>query len=103
MVGDERLGGELVGPIAEAQRKLRELLVANDKGLLLEGSKATLGEFLCQWLDDYGTTNTGPRTEEGYRFIVRCHLVPALRNISLNRLQPSHLQLYYAESLAKGR
>jgi len=64
---------------ADADRKLRELLISLDKGMPLDLSKATLGEFLEQWLADYVTGNTSPSTAAGYETIIRCHLEPALR------------------------
>ena len=55
------------GNKTEANKKLRELLTVQDKGMPLDTSKATMAEFLARWLRDYAETNTGPRTVEGYR------------------------------------
>ena len=65
------------GTKSEAQKKLRELLTTLDKGMPLDMSKATLGEFLERWLDDYVVANTAPSTVAGYRIIIKCHLAPA--------------------------
>ena len=91
------------GTKAEAQKKLRELLTSLDKGMPLDISKATVGEFLGRWSQDYVSTNTAPSTADGYNFILRCHLIPALGNISLTRLLPHHLQEYYTKALTTGR
>jgi len=50
------------GTKAEADQKLREVLTRLDKGMSLDGSKSTVGEFLESWLSSYVETNTGPRT-----------------------------------------
>ena len=43
------------------------------------------------------------KTLERYREIVELHLVPALGAIPLAKLQPVHVQAYYAAALASGR
>jgi len=86
-----------------AQQKLRELLSSLDKGIPLDNSKATVREFLERWMRDYVCTNTAPSTADGYGFIVRCHLIPQLGGVHLKKLQPAHLQEYYAKALTQGR
>ena len=93
----------VTGTKGAAQRKLRELLTSLDQGMPLDISKATVGEFLDRWMRDYVATNTAPSTKDGYGFIVRCHLIPNLGAFQLSRLQPAHLQEYYAKALAHGR
>ena len=72
------------GTKGEAQKKLRELLTTLDKGMSLDTSKVTLGEFLERWLQDYVAIKTAPSTADGYRIIVVRHLIPALGNIPLS-------------------
>ena len=76
------------GTRKEADRKLRELAAAVDSGTALDLSKVNLSEFLERWMTDYVSTNTAPSTQDGYGFIVRCHLIPHLGNIPLKKLQP---------------
>ena len=91
------------GSKADADKKLRELVTALDKGMSLDTSKATVREFLERWMRDYVATNTAPSRKDGYGFIVRCHLIPSLGRILLDKLQPIHLQEYYARALSGGR
>ena len=91
------------GTRKEADKKLRELAAAVDSGTALDLSKVNLSEFLERWMADYVATNTAPSTQDGYHFIVRCHLIPHLGNIPLKKLQPAHLQEYYAKALSTGR
>jgi len=86
-----------------AEQRLRELLTTLDKGMPLDVSKATVGEFLEHWLTDYVDVNTARSTADGYRTIIKCHLLPALGTIPLIKLQPAHLQKYYKQALTDGR
>ena len=86
-----------------AQKRLRELLTSLDTGMPMDTTKLTLAEFLERWMRDYVATNTAPSTGDGYGFIVRCHLIPKIGSHQLKKLQPAHLQEYYAKALAQGR
>jgi integrase len=44
-----------------------------------------------------------PGTADGYRDIVRAHIIPELGAIRLPELKPEHLQTYYAHLLKSGR
>ena len=91
------------GTKAEAQKKLRELLIALDKGMNIDSSNATVGECLELWLEDYVRPSTAPSTSDGYQIIVRRHLIPALGNVPMAKLRPDHLNSYYKKALAEGR
>ena len=90
------------GRKADAQRKLRELLGSLDKGVPLDTSKATVGEFLERWLKDYAETNTGPRTVEGYREKINAYIVPQFGHVPLAKLTPQHVQSLYSDLLERG-
>ena len=90
------------GNKTDVQRKLREMLAALDKGMPLDTSKATVGDFLERWLWDYAETNTSPRTVMGYREKVRNYLVPHLGDIPMSKLNPQHVQSLYGEMLGRG-
>lgn len=85
-----------------AQKRLRELLTSLDKGMALDSTKATVGEFLERWLTDYAETNTSPRTVMGYREKVRNYLYPYLGHFPLAKLTPQHVQNLYSEMLGRG-
>ena len=91
------------GSKRDAEAKLRELLTSLDKGVYIKPQRLTLGEYLHQWLDGYVKTNCSPRTLDGYHTIMRCHLIPNLGMIPLAKLQPQHIQQYYAQALSDGR
>ncbi len=87
------------GSKKDAERELRNLLTSIEGDTYVKLTKLTVGEFLTQWLENYVLTNTSPRTAEGYRIIIRRHLIPNLGAIPLTQLNPLHLQNYYAKAL----
>ena len=86
-----------------AEKELASLINRLETGNYIKPSKITVALFLEQWLRDYASTNTAPRTFERYSEIVRTHLIPNLGRIALTQLKPEHLQGYYAQELTSGR
>jgi integrase len=76
------------GTKAEAQRKLREILASVDKGLPVDISRITIGEFLQRWLKDYAIPNTRPRTAERYESDIRFYIIPAIWPYSTSQVVP---------------
>jgi len=91
------------GTKKQAEKEMAALINSFETGSYINPKKISLGLFLEQWLQDYVTTNTAPRTYERYAEIVRLHLIPNLGNIVLTKLQSDHIQSYYAKALANGR
>lgn len=90
------------GTKKDAEKRLAEMLHQIDTGTFTKPGKATLADYLEQWLKDYCRPNLAPRTAEGYEYIVRCHLVPALGKIRLTQLKPEHLRHLYSDKLSAG-
>jgi len=86
----------------EAEKQLREMLTANDQGIIIKPSKTTLAVFLDKWLKEYSWANLAPRTAEGYEHMARKYLIPSLGNILLTTLKPEHLLSYYNDRRATG-
>jgi len=91
------------GTKKQAEKELASLINRLETGNYIKPTKTTVGLFLEQWLVDYASTNTAPRTFERYAEIVRTHLIPNLGSITLTQLKPEHLQSYYAHELTSGR
>jgi integrase len=91
------------GTKRDAERALREVLLAVENGSYVKPNKMTIGELLKQWLKDYASINTTDRTQESYTSIVDRHLIPALGRVCLVELQAQHIQSYYAKKLSEGR
>jgi len=90
------------GTRKDAERKLTDLLHQIDTGVLIQPGKMRLSVYLEKWLTDYVAPNLSPKTAEGYEHICHCHLIPALGNVTLNGLKPTHLTDYYREKQSDG-
>lgn len=90
------------GKKADADKRLAELIAQLEKGYTINPEKMTFGEFLDKWLNDYAR-NRAHSTYYGYANIINLHVKPALGDIPLNRLHPSHLRDFYNRQLAEGR
>ncbi|MBO8136757.1 MAG: tyrosine-type recombinase/integrase [Desulfotomaculum sp.] len=91
------------GTKKDAERKLREILTQIDQNTYVDSGKLTVEEFLLRWLRDYAKVNLAQSTVDGYEIIIKKHLIPALGKYQLDKLQPLHIQEYYARALANGR
>ncbi|QIZ07625.1 site-specific integrase [Priestia megaterium] len=86
----------------EAEKYLKQLNAIN-KGTYFEPSEITLSEYLDYWLENHAKPNTAKRTYENYQYMINLHLKPVLGHINISKLQPSHLQEYYAQKLSNGK
>ena len=92
----------MTGSRRAAEKRLGELLGEADSGLYIKPAKATFGEYLDQWLQNYAATRVRPTTLEGYRFRAKS-VKTGLGNIRLADLRPDHLQGYYTSRLTTGQ
>jgi integrase len=90
------------GSKRDAQRRLRELLGAVDKGVIADAGKMTVADWLKQWIEEARHT-VSPKTHERYAEIVAKHLVPKLGDHQLAKLAPVHIQGFYSHALTSGR
>lgn len=86
----------------EAEAYKAQVLAELQRGTFVEPAKMTVGEFMERWLRDYAEVSVRPSTLESYRALIRCHLIPALGNLPLAKLQPIHLQEMLARKQQEG-
>lgn len=86
----------------EVQEKLRVALNDQKQGTLVTGPKQTLETYLYQWLEDVYKPTVRSSTYVQYKWAIRRHLVPALGNITLQKLTPERVQTFYARLLEEG-
>ncbi|MEE2927094.1 MAG: tyrosine-type recombinase/integrase [Chloroflexota bacterium] len=91
------------GTKREAEKRLAELVNQVDNGQYSQPTKLTFGSFMGRWLQDYAWPNLSPETAQAYDIMAQKHLMPALGNIPLQQLTPSHIQTYYTDKLTFGR
>ena len=90
------------GKKSDAQRELRHLLGAMDRGVIADAGKMTMGQWLEQWLAECKHT-VSPKTYQERAAYVRLHLIPALGMVPLAKLAPVQIQDYYTRALTSGR
>ncbi len=78
------------GTKKDAEKRLTQLLAEVDQQKLVASPKMPLGDFLQQWLRDYASAKA-PKTAYGYGLLIRCHVVPHLGTVRLDKLTPAHL------------
>jgi len=86
----------------DAERVLRDLLAARDRGDLLTPSRVPLGDFLRRWLADYAAGAVAETTLASYAATVRVHLAPALGGVPLRNVSAQAIQRYIGQKLQAG-
>ena len=87
----------------DAEKELARLIAEFENGGFVEPNKLTVASYLMRWLHDHAEMRISPKSAERYREICEKHIVPALGSHRLAKLQPMHIQEYYAEALRSGR
>ncbi|HVB25872.1 MAG TPA: site-specific integrase [Ktedonobacteraceae bacterium] len=85
----------------EVQSKLKAALHEQQQGTLLTGPDQTLGTYLEKWIEQVIRLTKRPNTYNGYRSVVKCHLIPALGHIKLQKLTVEQLQAFFANKQKK--
>lgn len=84
-------------PTMEQARELESRWKAEvARGTALDPSKTTVAQLLSDWLAIKAAEVT-PQSLAGYEITIRVHLIPALGNISVQKLTAARVQAQYAE------
>jgi len=86
----------------EVQEKLTRALRAQQLGLPVESDRLTVGAWLTQWLKMQKPPATKPKTYEAYEGDLRIHLIPALGNRPLVKLQPQEVREFMRAKIEAG-
>jgi integrase len=86
----------------DATQALREILGSADKGMYVEPSKETFGQYLERWLPTIRST-VRANTFESYRSNVDVHLIPGLGHVPLRQLTRTMFSTFYDELGRTGR
>nr|WP_277998841.1 N-terminal phage integrase SAM-like domain-containing protein [Moorella sulfitireducens] len=71
--------------------------------MYVEPTKLKFGEYLEQWLENYGRTRLAPTTYRRYSQVINLRVIPKLGDIPLEKLRPIHLQEFYRWMVENGR
>jgi len=87
----------------EAQDWLAQVQHEKNVGTFVEPDKITFGEWLKRWLEVYVKPNRRRTTYDNYESLIRCHLIPTVGHIPLQKLTTSDLQAVYNLKRKEGR
>lgn len=87
----------------EAEKWLSDTINKVNNDAYIEPQKQTIGEYLKNWLENHSKPNLAVSTYRCYGVAIYQHIIPAIGNIPLSKLQPLHIQDMYAKDLAEGR
>jgi len=79
----------------EAKRMLAEFVTEVEQGINIESSKMTFSEFVDYWLKKYAKGNLALKTIYRYRQYLESRIVPALGQLLLQKIKPTHLLQFY--------
>lgn len=99
----KRLKKAFRGNKRDAEKEMARLLTELEKGTYVKPSKLTFGEYLRDWLQNYGTTRLAPTTRRRYGQIINLRVIPKLGMVPLQKLRALHLQKFFREIIEEGR
>ena len=71
------------------------------EGLPVKFERKRFDAYAREWLDDI-KTSVAPRTWTRYEQLIRCHAVPTLGSLPLEKITPQHLQRLYSDMAKAG-
>lgn len=77
--------------IRELETKLAEFKSLQNKGIVIDDRRLTIGEFAATWLELY-KVDKEYNTLELYRATVETHIIPSIGGIRLSALKTRHVQ-----------
>ncbi|GAA1981327.1 site-specific integrase [Nocardiopsis rhodophaea] len=84
-------------------KAVRELERKRDEGNVPKvGQRVRVTDWLVHWLENIAEPNVSENTYSGYRVDVYTHLIPGLGAHWLDKLQPEHLERFYAKMQRNG-
>lgn len=87
---------------ADVLRRRKDEMAQERGSIAPDAGRTTVGEYLGLWLEDSVKTSVKPVTYEGYRQLVRKHLVPSLRRNKLGDLTPEKVRRLRGTKLEEG-
>jgi len=86
----------------EAQQWAASMELKKRDGLIIAAKKYTLKDLLKEWLKEY-VSEKSPTTYDGYKMIVKAHILPVLGKVKLKDLHSRHLKNYLNEKSEDGK
>src|SRR5947209_10599818 len=86
----------------EVQEKLKVALHEQQQGTLATGAQQVLKQYLENWLEQVYKPSVKPNSYKEYRYIVYKHLIPALGQVTIQKLTAAKVQAFYSQKLEEG-
>lgn len=86
----------------QAEKRLTQILAEMDAGKFVKPDKQPFGDYLLLWLDGHCKTNYSAKTCDLYNYLVKNHIIPALKDIPVSSLKRHHLETLYGEKRKSG-
>ncbi|NPV52647.1 MAG: site-specific integrase [Firmicutes bacterium] len=90
------------GTKKDAQKYLTAVLRERDLGNFVEPTKATVGEYLSDWMKDIAIPRLRTRTAMEYEGLLKRYVYPTLGQRKLMQLTPQEIQKLYNDMLERG-
>jgi integrase len=90
------------GTRKDAQRELRNLLSAAEKGIYVSDAKQPFSTWSKTWLQDHVRDEVSTRTFERYSELLNKHAVPYLGSLALGQVSPLQVQNLYRTLATSG-
>lgn len=87
----------------DAQAWAAKIKTELDTGLKVDLDNYTFEEFANKFLKDYAEPNLSPTTVDGYRSIIKNHLIPYFRSIKMQDIRAMHIDSYINSKRKSGR
>lgn len=70
-------------------------------GTYLDGEKITFDEFSKRYLEEYAVQHLDPNTLSQYKTMLRLHIIPAIGQLKMSKVQPVNLNRLYNQLLVE--
>lgn len=88
---------------AEALEKLRKRQQEDQQGILATGPNQELGTYIEQWLEHVHKPTIRLASYVTYRSMIKAHILPALGQVTLRKLTPQQVQMFYSTLLNESK
>ncbi len=91
---------------SKKQQVVREWLQVSvnalKQGAPVLDDRITVSEYLDRFMADVAAHTLKPKTIDSYKLLIEKHIKPAIGNLKLTQVRPSHLQTLYSRKLEEG-
>ena len=91
------------GTRKQAEQELTAILAKLDKGVAVDPSRVTVGEYLADWITSTAPQRVAPKALERYESLIRNQIAPGLGAFGLQKLRPVDVDRWLKNMIAEGK